>query len=71
MDQRYERLRCFHRVSRKTKLGLGYYEPWHKYGSFEKPRKDRYKNIDSTTIRKAPLASSVFFNRVEMLLDER
>jgi hypothetical protein len=55
MDQRYERLRYFRRVSRKTHTGLAYYEPWHKYGSFLKPREDRYKNIDRTTIRKMHL----------------
>ncbi|HEV3154056.1 MAG TPA: hypothetical protein VGZ02_09665 [Candidatus Baltobacteraceae bacterium] len=52
MDQRYERLRYFRRVSRKEKRGLGYYEPWHMFGSYRKPREDRYKNIDRTTIRK-------------------
>jgi hypothetical protein len=52
MDLRYERLLYFHRVSRKTKRGLGYFEPWHGFGRVPKPRPDRYKNVDRTTIRK-------------------
>jgi hypothetical protein len=52
MDIRYERLRYFLRVSRKTNGGLRYHEPWHPSGSYRKPREDRYKNIDRATIRK-------------------
>ncbi len=51
MDLRYLRLLYFHRVSRKTKRGLGFYEPWHKHGSFTKPREDRYKSVNRATIR--------------------
>ncbi len=52
MDLRYERVRYFLRVSRKTHAGVGYRERWHTHGSFEKPRENRYKNIDRATIRK-------------------
>jgi hypothetical protein len=52
MDQRYERLRYFLFVSRQTHAGIGCYERWHPHGSFEKPREDRYKNIDRATIRR-------------------
>jgi hypothetical protein len=52
MDMRYERLRYFHSVSRKTRTGLGYFEPWHPHGATRGPRIDRYKNIDRATIRK-------------------
>ncbi len=52
MDLRYLRLLYFRRVSRKTKRGLGYYEAWHKHGSFTQPRENRYKNKDRATIRK-------------------
>ncbi len=51
MDQRYQRLLYFRRLSRKEKRGLGYYEPWHKFGSYHKPREDRYKNINRASIR--------------------
>jgi len=53
MDMRYLRLFYFRRVSRKTKRGLGYHEPWHQQGSYTKPREDRYKNIDRATIRRS------------------
>ncbi|MGD1067175.1 MAG: hypothetical protein ABR975_10210 [Vulcanimicrobiaceae bacterium] len=52
MDLRYERIRYFRRVSRKTGRGLMYHEPWHEYGCYRQPREDRYKKIDRTTIRK-------------------
>ena len=52
MDLRYQRLLYFLRVSRKTGRGVGYYERWHRHGSFTKPREDRYKNIDRATLRR-------------------
>ena len=52
MDLRYERLRYFLFVNRRTHTGVGYYERWHTHGAWEKPREDRYKNIDRTTIRR-------------------
>lgn len=52
MDMRYERLRYFRKVSRKESRGLMYHEPWHLWGSYRKPREDRYKNIDRATVRK-------------------
>jgi|HubBroStandDraft_1064217.scaffolds.fasta_scaffold123481_3 hypothetical protein len=51
MDMRYERLRYFRRVSRKANRGILYFEPWHRWGSYRKPREDRYKNVDRATIR--------------------
>jgi hypothetical protein len=52
MDMRFERLRYFLRVSRKMSRGLAYHDPWHPWGSYRKPREDRYKNIGRATIRK-------------------
>ncbi len=52
MDVRYERYLYFRRVSRKESRGFLYHDEWHRWGSYTKPREDRYKNIDRTTIRR-------------------
>ncbi len=51
MDLRYERLRYFLDLTRRTGTGLGCYERWHLLSKYGGPREDRYKNIDRTTIR--------------------
>ena len=52
MDLRYQRLLYFIRLSRQTRTGIGKYEAWHPHWRERRPRADRYKNIDRTTIRR-------------------
>ncbi len=52
MSKRSDRFDYFIKLSRKISAGFVYFEPWHRWASYRKPREDKYKNKDRTTIRK-------------------